>query len=63
MMGIDTRSQQTLGFYYDTDLWVIDTRTGEPHSSDDDQHSSHNSDKIVKKEREKCSAKANELYK
>ena len=32
MMGIDTRSQQTLGFYYDTDLWVIDTRTGGRHT-------------------------------
>ena len=37
MMGIESRSQQTLGFYYDTDLWVIDTRTADRHTSDDDQ--------------------------
>ena len=36
MMGMETRSQQTLGFYYDTDLRVIDTRTAERHTSDDD---------------------------
>ena len=36
MMGIGSRSQQTLGFYYDTDLWVIDTRTADSHTSDDD---------------------------
>ena len=37
MMGTESRSQQTLGFYYDTDLWVIDTRTADRHTSDDDQ--------------------------
>ena len=36
-MGTESRSQQTLGFYYDTDLWVIDTRTADRHTSDDDQ--------------------------
>lgn len=70
MMGIDTRSQQTLGFYYDTDLWVIDTRTGDPVTHrmmistaaiTQNQHSSQTI--VVKKEIEKFSAKANELYK
>ena len=46
MMGIDTRSQQTLGFYYDTDLWVIDTRTADRHTSDDDQDLVTTSDQI-----------------
>ena len=46
MMGIESRSQQTLGFYYDTDLWVIDTRTADRHTSDDDQDLVTTSDQI-----------------